>query len=540
MFWRRKSYEDTLPALAVRRVELRKSLRMVTLAWMFGVVWAAAIAGTQMKIHARMIGFDDFAFGLMAAIPFVATFGQLIAAVIIERTGLRKQQFLYAAGVHRIIWLGIAALPLVMEPGPAAVAVALGILAVSWFAEAMARPAWFTWMGDLIPRRIRGRYMARREQLALLVQIALVIAIGVVLDRFSLAPLPGGEPVPQTPQAQPALMYVCVGVFIVAALSGTVDILLFLRVREVLPARPTPPIAPDLHVLQSLLVEPFRDGAFRNYVGFGSLLTFSITCSSWYFWLRATDQLGFSNLATNVLFMVIGPVASIIAAPWWGRLIDRWGRKPVLQVGTFGLFLSLLPWFFASPDQLGPRWLADGVNHVAAWAAGLLGQGDYVLVGPDAPVGAFLWAALGCIIGGGTWTGVNNAQLGIMLSFADGPGRSKFLAASGVLISVGGIAGGAVGGWVAEAAHWLKDNPWGPFQWTNYHLTFAMACLTRVMACFWLLGMPDRGARSVRDLMRYMGSNVYNAVSSRLFYPLRVLGWGQTVRRDSGDDKDRR
>ena len=76
MSWRNKSY-DEVPALSVRGQRLRQSLRTVTVAWMFGIVWMTCIAGSRLTIFARMLGFNNFHFGLLAAVPFVATLGQL-------------------------------------------------------------------------------------------------------------------------------------------------------------------------------------------------------------------------------------------------------------------------------------------------------------------------------------------------------------------------------------------------------------------------------------------------------------------------------
>ena len=36
-----------------------------------------------------MLGFNDLAFGILGAIPFLATFGQLFATILMEQTGLR-------------------------------------------------------------------------------------------------------------------------------------------------------------------------------------------------------------------------------------------------------------------------------------------------------------------------------------------------------------------------------------------------------------------------------------------------------------------
>jgi hypothetical protein len=65
--WRELSYEE-VPALSVRGAHLRRALRTVTLAWMFGVVWLSASSGSHIRILAGRLGFNDLAFGVLAAL----------------------------------------------------------------------------------------------------------------------------------------------------------------------------------------------------------------------------------------------------------------------------------------------------------------------------------------------------------------------------------------------------------------------------------------------------------------------------------------
>jgi MFS family permease len=120
---------------------------------------------------------------------------------------------------------------------------------------------------------------------------------------------------------------------------------------------------------------------------------------------------------------------------------------------------------------------------------------------------------------------VGLAQNSIVLGFADGQGRSKYVAASAVFISVGGIAGGVLGGLLVQHLDMLQLHPIGPFQWNNWHVAFLLSMLARVPAIGALLHMPDPGARTVMGLLRYMGGGFYMNVTQRLFYPLRVFGW---------------
>ncbi len=511
-------YYDVLPALSVRGAPLRRSMRLVTVAWMFGVVWLSCAGGEQVRAFARMLGFNDFAFGLLGALPFVATFGQLIAAIVIERTRLRKYTFIQWGTIHRLLWVAVAAVPLLWAPGTAAVVVVLVVLSVSHFLGAMSSPGWVTWMSDLIPRRVHGRYFARRAQWGQVVQVIVVIAIGLALDA---ATNPGeGE----TLAGQRPLMWTICGILAIGGVFGAIDILMFRRIRDVVPPRaPQPqPERSLLATMRELLIDPLRDKVFRNYVCYGATITFTATFAGWFYWRLSSEGLGFSKLGTNCLFLVIGPLAAMMGAIWWGRLQDRWGRRPLLIISTIGTCISILPWLFASRRLPNPAWLLAGVD----WAWRHIGGGGS-LISADAPVSAYLLGALGCAIGGLSWRGVGLAQTGVTLGFAAGQGRSKYVAASAVLISIGGTLGGLAGGALAQSLEYLQHSPivFGPFEWNNWHVCFLVSVTLRVGSLAWLAGMPDPGARPVKALLRHLGQNVSSAVTGRLFYPLRIFGW---------------
>ena len=109
---------------------------------MYGVVWLSIIGSSGVRVFAKMLGFSEFEFGLMTAIPNVANVAQLLASVLLERTGLRKYQFLYCSSVHRLLWLVVAVIPFALPvPSRVAVVCMLLTLAFSWFMNALGAPA---------------------------------------------------------------------------------------------------------------------------------------------------------------------------------------------------------------------------------------------------------------------------------------------------------------------------------------------------------------------------------------------------------------
>ena len=86
----------------------RSSLRLVTLAWVFGAAWMYITTGAALTRFAQWLDMPKFGFGLLAALPFAGALSQLPASYMVERYGGRKRTFLIAGIIHRALWLAIA------------------------------------------------------------------------------------------------------------------------------------------------------------------------------------------------------------------------------------------------------------------------------------------------------------------------------------------------------------------------------------------------------------------------------------------------
>ena len=556
-YLRRKSYY-VLPALSVRRKELRKSLRTITTAVTFAFLWFSLVRGSHTVSFCNMLGFNDLAFGVMAAIPFSAALLQPITVIMIERTGLRKYQFILFGTIHRLMWIAVALAPLLM-PLPSALAVwtMLLLIAGSSILAAFSNPAWWPWMGDMIPRRIRGRHIASRSRINKAVAMVAAICVGLLVDAVTR------HGAPETAADQPLLLWTTAAILALGGVFGTIDILLYLRIREVLPAvpedrnkrpAPTDPLRPrgglsgkGLLALRSAATfvkarffQPLEDRAFRYFAAFAMTVYFAMASSQWFLMRNAMENLRFSKLGTNVLILVLGPLCAILTAKGWGRLIDRWGRRPVLILATAGAALAMAPMFLASPLTPNPQFLVGGINWLAEQAGELTGRAGVSWVSNTTPIGAYLIMAGAFMLYGTSIGAVMMVQAAIQFGFSDGRDSSKFVAVSFVFIGMGGVLGGLVGGAVAQGLSFLQESPIviGPLLWNNWHAVFLLAMIAYIFGVFWVIFMPDPGSGSARGMVRMLGGHLYNSLMLRHFYPRRPLRRRETSARDdrSGDN----
>ena len=106
------------------------------------------------------------------------------------------------------------------------------------------------------------------------------------------------------------------------------------------------------------LIFPLIPEIINYYLAYA--LQMEVEQSGLHFWLLATVEffaqfLPESYRTTDTTIILIGGIlassyslAQFIVSPYWGKLSDRFGRKPILLITSFGFALSYLLWFFSS------------------------------------------------------------------------------------------------------------------------------------------------------------------------------------------------
>lgn len=457
----------------------REVLRRILIAWIFGASWQSITTGATLTRYAQSLHVTEFGFGILAAIPFMAAFAQLPASFFVERYGHRKRVFMAANLVHRCLWLVIAALPWLVSAGHGAMGL-ITLMLVSSMAQHTSSPAWYSWISDIIPSRIRGRYLSRRTQAGQLVSLVLTLAVGIALDW--------AEGVSGL-----ALSRVLSALLAVAALCGIADILFFARIPD-----QGGHVRNEHYGWRQLFVEPLRNPSFRHYLGFTAMLTFSTGYIGQFSWLYAFDVARMSNVRANFLLITCPMVVAMFAVPFWGRMIDRLGRKPVAMIATAFVIQGGVLWVVIREGSVMPAYL------------GIL-------------VAAFAWA--------GVELASYNILLGLVRQGRGGARNTAYVALNSVVVATAGTASGLFGGLLAG---WLKD--WRGdvlgLPMTYHCILFLMSMFFRIFALFSLRGIRDPRAFTARQAISYMAADMYSNIQNALLLPVRLAGrWSYKLRK---------
>jgi MFS family permease len=453
---------------------LRDALRRVVVAWLFGAAWMYLVSGASFTRYAKLLHVSNFGFGILASIPFVGALIQLPASFLLERYGRRKETFLWCSSLHRVLWLVIAALPWLLPdrwqwPGLLVLMLASTILAN------ISTPAWMSWMAELIPGRIRGRYFSRRVQYGQAVGLILSFLSGLALDW-------------PDPEQQLLLRNVISALFAVAGVCGIIDILFFLKVPDTAKATHRPTLS-----FSDLVRAPLADRNFRRFLGYSFTMTFATGFVGQFVWLYLFDVVGMSNVRANLMLVSVPLLIGMATYPFWGRIVDRFGSKPALIGAGLLIINGATFWIFITPGS---------------WIPG------YILV----------------LTSTAAWAGMDIASFNLLLRMTEIKGSGKrssdsaVIAINSVVAAIAGTLSGLFGGSVAE---WLGSD-WRTmiFGWPlTYHgVLFLCSGVLRMAAVAWIFTLKEpQGKVATREALRYMAADAYSNLLQATFFPARMF-----------------
>lgn len=307
---------------------------------------------------AFLLGAKDPELGLLAALPVYGSVLQYVAAALGPRLEQRKPIVAIASTLARVAYLPIGLLPFLLGRDTA-----LSIFLALWFVTnalmSLSGNLWTSWMADLVPPGVRGRYFSRRTRATTVVAVLVPLASSYVLAKWF-----GGVPRPEDGAGSPIAELQAQGFALVlgaAAIFGVICGFLLFRQPE-LPRATTRP-----HVDARFFFQPFRDRAFWPLLAFSSVFGAANGLAN-PFWTPFQLQelhLGFEYV--NGWFVLLLGAMTILSLPLWGRLSDRFGNRPVIAIAVALTCTHPYYYVFATPERWWLMFFDAGSSGVA-WA----------------------------------------------------------------------------------------------------------------------------------------------------------------------------
>ncbi len=336
--------------ISLPRPTIARRHRVRRLAYRNGGLWAVGngLCSTMLVVYVAMeldVPGAGLGISLILAAPRFAGLLRLAAPMLIGRLASRKR---FCLGGFLLSALTLLGLPFTVAPGvlPGGRA-SLTALVVLWcvyhLLQYLATVALWSWLADLVPRRIRGRFFGHRERWMVAGHAVGMLEAGLFVWGWRAMH-------PQMPTwiayAIPAL----VGAgFMVAALVPLAAMPAVARRAAVRPG----------HSVRSLLA-PVADAGFRRYLFFRCWLSAANGISGFAQAVYPYRALHLGLLTMNSLKTGLR-LGQWTLAPTAGRLADRLGNRSVMIASYLAIAQGPLFYLLATPAA--PWWI------VVAWIA---------------------------------------------------------------------------------------------------------------------------------------------------------------------------
>ena len=307
-------------------------------------IWQVAAAGGLEGIttggflaaFALALGASNLQIGVLTALPFIMQPIQIPAMLLAERLRRRKIIAVPAYFLTHSLWIPIALIPLFIGvPSGAAVSVLLVLVGIRGIANGFFNNTWISWLRDLVPQEVLGRFFSRRQAAATLATAAVGLGAAFYIDVWEDRVSPGSVVLGYT-----------YAYLLGSILLGWAAVALMIFIPEPQMAGPTS----QTPSFRRSITAPFKDGNFRTLINFLFLWNIASQLAIPFFSVYMLAVLGMP-LSLVIGLSVLSQLSRIAFVRVWGPLADKFGSKVVLSLSTSLFLLVFLGWIFvASPN----------------------------------------------------------------------------------------------------------------------------------------------------------------------------------------------
>ncbi|MEK6973762.1 MAG: MFS transporter [Nanoarchaeota archaeon] len=303
--------------------KIKKSLKYSTISGScYGVT--DGTANSYVSPFAIAMNASNNEVAMLSSIPnLIGPLSQLGTVKAMESFRSRKKIIMTSALIQSFALIPIMAIPFFfLKDGALSLIVLFSLYAV--FGSFLG-PAWTSWMGDLVPENVRGRYFGNRAKI-----IGLVTLVAMLLASFLLDKFPKKE-----------VFYGFLILFSIAIIARLFSVYFVSRMYE--------PVLKIKKNLQFSFIEFIKKAPFNNFGKFSiyvALINFAVYVSGPFFAVYILKDLSFSYVQYTIINIISG-VATLIGLPLWGKFADKYGNITMLKICGFLIPFVPLLWIFS-------------------------------------------------------------------------------------------------------------------------------------------------------------------------------------------------
>jgi len=309
------------------------------------------ITSTYSTPFALALGANDAEVGLLNSIPnFFITLSQIFAGKYIEKRG-KKNVAVRLSLIQKILWLPILLIPMFfLKEG---IWLFIILVTATQVVLSFANTAWSSWMGNLVPEKIRGSYFGKRNTIQSVFSFSTTLLAGWLLG----------------------LTKSLLGFSLVFFLAFAFGIVSYFYLRK-MPDADYKRMEKNRNIKVLDFLKEFKK--YSNFYPFTfhmSLLSFAVNLASPFFTVYMLSVMGVGYEWYGII-VASEILTRVLMLRYWGKLSDKFGDRTIMSLcNILIVFYPFLFLFVASPFHLILVSIFSGI----AWSGFDLTSFNYLL-----------------------------------------------------------------------------------------------------------------------------------------------------------------
>ncbi len=315
--------------------EIQKGLKYSIAEGIFAHLYANFTGSIFLPAFVLLLMANDFTIGVLASIPFFSTIAQIIGSILVERYKKRKKIALLYAFVSRIMWVPIVILIILFFDYDKSLLLMLliGFIIIHHIIGSLAGVAWLSWISNLVPPIIRGRFFGLRNSLLGIITILATIIGGYFLDWYKL----------NYPCYSESYSFLII--FSIAIIAGMISLTLLSRQPDM-----EEPATKTISI-KSIFSQPLKHVPFKRMLRFGTIWSFAVNFASPFYIVYMLRDLDLSYTLVSTV-IICSALADLIGMGFWGNFSDAHGNRPVIIITAATASIFPLIWLFTGTSAL--------------------------------------------------------------------------------------------------------------------------------------------------------------------------------------------
>lgn len=310
---------------------IRTGLKLSILEGLFSNFQYITLSSSYLVGLCLAFGLSDFQIALFGSMNFLSQIFFFVNAYLLQHSIDRKKSVMVISAIIRVGWI-IPAMLISFQDPTQFKSLFVVFLTAYFVLDKMMAHSWNSWMSDLVPTKIRGKYFGVRSGIVAVATVIFHFVISTTLDHFK------------------SIKETNLGFTVVLTISvifGIVTIFLFHRqthfkMKENLIGQ---------NFSFEVIRESFKEKSFKRRLILVSMIQFTIGMGVMFFPIYMLEVVKVS-FTTYAFYQTIHLLIGILGYRFCGKIIDKFGSDRAIIYVSAGLIFSSIVWLFINENRL--------------------------------------------------------------------------------------------------------------------------------------------------------------------------------------------